>query len=154
MPKVSITEQSNWCHKCQINTDTAVIMGTKNKYKGSKEMKKYKMIYSGVSNEDQVSSGITISIRGNWNKILIYKWTSYRTVMLRITAIAAILEILVIRIHAPIEGKDSETIEFYNELQHPIKRNHYLKVSHFWCKTAKPTSQLRDAQCPCQSGCL
>jgi hypothetical protein len=36
-------------------------MEAKDKNKGSKEMGKYKMIYSGVSNEDWISSHITIS---------------------------------------------------------------------------------------------
>jgi hypothetical protein len=70
-----------------------------------------------------------------------------RIVRLRITATAAILEIPVISIYAPIKGKDSETTQFYNELPHPIQKNYYLKASYFWWKTAKPTSQLRDAQC-------
>jgi hypothetical protein len=148
MSKVSITQQSNLYQKCQINTDIAVVMEIKNTNKGSKEMGKYKKIYSGVSNEDWVSSGTTISIRDDSIKILIYKCSSSRIVKLKITAIAAILEIPVIRIHALIESKDFETTGFYDELQHPIKRNHYLKVPDFWCKTAKPTSQLRDAQCP------
>jgi hypothetical protein len=88
------------------------------------------------------------NIREKWNKILIYKWISSRIVRLRITAMAAILEIPVIRMYTPIKGKDSETIEFYNELPHPITKNHYLKASYFWCKTAKTTHQLRDVQCP------
>jgi hypothetical protein len=47
---------------------------------------------------------------------------SSRIVKLWITATAAILEIPVIRIHALVDGKDSETTEFYNDLQHPTKK--------------------------------
>ena len=50
------------------NIDTAVITETKNKLKGTKDLSKYFLLYSGVPQNKRALSGVVILIKQNWKK--------------------------------------------------------------------------------------
>jgi exonuclease III len=65
--------------------DIAIITETKKKNKGSEDIGKYVMIYSGVPANQWASSGVGIVIRKDWkHRIQDYTWISDRIIETRI----------------------------------------------------------------------
>jgi exonuclease III len=79
------------------------------------------MIYSGVPENKWAVSGVAILIRKDWkNKIQDYTWISDRIVVTRPSLLNRNFTIM--EVYALTEGKEQETEEFYNELQHVIHK--------------------------------
>jgi hypothetical protein len=74
------------------------------------------MIYSEVSSEEWASSAIAILVKKDWkNRIIGYEQISPRTVKLRLKLLT--YTVTIVGIYAPIEGKTSNTEEFYDDQQ-------------------------------------
>jgi exonuclease III len=80
------------------------------------------MIYSGAPREEWASSGVEILVKKYWkNRIIDYKWISPRIVQLGLKIL--IYTATIIDIYAPVEGKTTETEEFYDDLQAAVDKN-------------------------------
>ena len=102
----------------------ATITETKKKTKGTKDMNKYTMIYSGVEQECRAKCGVAILIDRKWkNKLESYTYINERIVTARFRVERG--HMTVIAVYAPEEGKKEETKQFYNVLQSTIEK--YVK---------------------------
>jgi len=69
------------------------------------------------------SSGVAIAIRKDWkHKIQDYTWISDRIIETRIKVLNRNFTIM--GVHAPVEGKEQDTEEFYRELQQSTDKIH------------------------------
>jgi len=74
------------------------------------------MIYCGVPANQWASSGIAIAISKDWkHKIQDYTWISGRIIETRIKVLNR--NFTIVGVHAPVEGTEQDTEEFYRELQ-------------------------------------
>jgi hypothetical protein len=65
--------------------------------------------------------GVAVLIRKDWkSRIKDYTWISDRIVVTRLSLLNR--NFTIVGVYAPIEGKEHETEEFYNELQHVIDK--------------------------------
>lgn len=114
-----------------MNIDLAIITETKKKFKGSKELNKYDMIYSGVPQGKRASAGVAILINKFWkNKIHSYTFINERILTIRIKIKRGYLT--VIGVYAPEEGRHEDSEEFYEELQKlldKINKNDYYIIA-------------------------
>jgi exonuclease III len=84
--------------------DIAVITETKKKNKGSEDIDKYIMIYSGVPDNKWAVSRVAILIRKDWkNKKQDDTWISDRTVVTRLSLLNR--NFTIVGVYGPIEGK-------------------------------------------------
>jgi hypothetical protein len=73
------------------------------------------MIYSGVPSEEWESTDLAVLVRKGWdNRIVGYGWISPRIVKLIFKLLTYVITIT--DMYAPVEGKMSETEEFYDDL--------------------------------------
>lgn len=107
------------------NINIAIITETKKKFKGTKDLDGYVMIYSGVEGNKRASSGVAILIDHKWKtRIESYKYINERIVEVRFRISRGYLTI--IGVYAPEEGKKEETDIFYETLQKVV--NSYIKT--------------------------
>jgi hypothetical protein len=91
----------------------------KEKLKGTKDLEKYVMVYSGVEQKKRVSSGVAILIDQKWkNKIESYIYVNYR-ILKRFQIERG--HLTVIGIYAPEEGRVDGTKVFYAFLQKQLQ---------------------------------
>jgi len=101
--------------------DIAIITETKKKNKGSEDIGNYVMIYCGVPANQWASSGVAIAIRKDWkHKIQDYTWISDIIIETRIRVLNR--NFTIVRVYAPVEGKEQDTEEFYRELQQSMDK--------------------------------
>jgi exonuclease III len=93
------------------------------------------MTYSGAPREEWASSGVAILVRKERkNRIIDYKWISPRIMQLRLKMLTYIVKI--IGIYAPVEGKTTETEEFYDEVQAAVDKT-INRTTSFWPEILK-----------------
>jgi len=74
------------------------------------------MINCGVPANQCASSGVAIAVRKDWkHKIRDYTWILDRIIEARIKVLNR--NFTIVGVHAPVEGKEQDTEEFYRELQ-------------------------------------
>jgi len=101
--------------------DIAIITEKKKKNKGSEDIDNYIMIYCRVPANQWASSGVAVAIRKDWkHKIQDYTWISDRITETRIKVLNR--NFTIEGVHAPVEGKEQDTIEFYRELQQSMDK--------------------------------
>ena len=80
------------------------------------------MIHCGVPANQWVSSEVAIAIREDWkHKTQDYTWISDRIIETRIKVLNR--NFTVVRVYAPVEGKEQDTEAFYRELQQSMEKN-------------------------------
>jgi exonuclease III len=113
------------------NTDIAIIPETKKKLKGTKDLRDYVLLYSGVNRNKRAAAGIGIIVQQKWNnKTDSYSFVNERILTLRYTTTRGYMTIL--GVYAPEEGKTDETTKFYWDLQSEIdktNKNDFLIVA-------------------------
>lgn len=103
------------------NIDIAVITETKKKLKGTKELKDFVMIYSGVPQNKRACCGVAILVNNKWkNKIISYSFINERIVTCKFKIDRG--HFTVIGVYAPEEGRKEETKIFYDELQKELTK--------------------------------
>lgn len=111
----------------QRNINIAVITETKKKLRGTKDLKNYTLIYSGVEQTQRAVGGVGILIDEKWKrKIESYVYINERIVIVRFKIDRG--HLCVIGVYAPEEGRREDTEIFYEELQKQV--NKYNKTDH------------------------
>ncbi|KAJ4431193.1 hypothetical protein ANN_19790 [Periplaneta americana] len=111
----------------QRNINIAVITETKKKLRGTKDLKNYTLIYSGVEQTQRAVGGVGILIDEKWKrKIESYVYINERIVIVRFKIDRG--HLCVIGLYAPEEGRREDTEIFYEELQKQV--NKYNKTDH------------------------
>jgi hypothetical protein len=112
-------------------TDIGIITEIKKKNKGSEDRGYYVMIYCGAPGNQWAPSGRAIAIRKDWKHTLQdYTWISDRIIETRIKVLNR--NVTILGVHAPVEGKQQDTDEFFGELQQSMdtigkKKNYILE---------------------------
>lgn len=103
----------------EMKVNISVITETKKKMKGTDQIGKHIMIYSGVTAKQRAAKGVATIVDEKWKtRIESYAFIDERI----LTTIFKIPrgQLVVIGVYAPEEGKKEETAEFYEKLQKEI----------------------------------
>jgi exonuclease III len=109
----------------------AVISKTRKKLKGTKIIGNYSMLYSEVSQETRVQSGVAFIIDHKWtSRIVNYSFVNDRVITVRLKTNRG--HITVTGVYTPEEGREEETRRFYKQLQKEVDKysnSHSLIIS-------------------------
>ena len=98
----------------EMKIDVALITETKKKLRGTVDLSKYTMIYSGVT--QNARAGVAILMNMKWkDKIHSYEWLNERITTVRFKIDRGYLTLICV--YAPDDGRLEESREFYKTLQ-------------------------------------